>query len=102
MSPAAASTFTELSDTFAQASAQLKCLANNNDNSGVAQGDAIVKALNDVNSRLGNIEKSVADLRQEFTNFRDKAAREQRENDLLREKAANEKGHQDLLREKAM
>jgi hypothetical protein len=89
MSPAAASKFTELSDTFAQASAQLKRLANNNDNSAVVQGDAIMKALNDVNSRLGNIEKSVADLRQKFTHFGDQAANKQRQKEF-REKAANE------------
>jgi hypothetical protein len=54
----------ELAKAFKQAGAQLTLLAHN---SGVAQGDAIMKALNG----LGNIEKSVADLRQEFIDFRD-------------------------------
>jgi predicted nucleic acid-binding Zn-ribbon protein len=88
----------ELAKAFKQAGAQLTLLANN---SGVAQGDAIMKALNDVNSRLGNIEKSVVDLRQEFTDFRDQVASKQREKEL-REKEANEKRQQDPLRKEAM
>jgi hypothetical protein len=63
----AAPDFKNFAKTFEEASAHLKFLADSPD---VHQGNLIVKALNDVNSRLGNIEKGMADLRQEVDHLR--------------------------------
>jgi hypothetical protein len=52
----------QLVKSFEEASAHLKLLANKPD---VHQGNLIVQALNDICSRLGNIEKNIKDLQDE-------------------------------------
>jgi hypothetical protein len=74
--------FTELAKTFEQASAHLKFLADSPD---VHQGNLIVKALNDINSRPGNIEKSVKDLQDGMAHVRDRV--DNRHFELLHAKA---------------
>ena len=74
--------FAQLAQTFEEASAHLKLIADKPD---VQQGNLIVKALNDINSRLGNIEKSMKDLHVEIAHV--KARVDGRHVELLREKA---------------
>jgi chaperonin cofactor prefoldin len=74
--------FEQLAKQFEEASAHLKLLAVSPD---VQQGNLLVKALNDINSRLGNIEKSIKDLQDQAVHVRTRI--DGRHQELLREKA---------------
>jgi hypothetical protein len=76
MSILAVPDFKDLAKTFAEASAHLNILADSGDE---YQGNLIVKALKDVNSRLSNIEKGIVDLRQEVAYLHSKEYERQKE-----------------------
>tara|TARA_R110002003_G_scaffold814_5_gene21568 strand:- start:19442 stop:19693 length:252 start_codon:yes stop_codon:yes gene_type:complete len=74
--------FEHLAKQFEEASAHLKLLTVSPD---VQQGNLLVKALNDINSRLGNIEKNIKDLQDQAAHVRTRIVG--RHQELLCEKA---------------